>query len=156
MRLLALLPLALAALISAQDTNSTTSIPYSNAATSFLTETDSNGVVTGQPTLPAAVTSQPSAAIVPAGFTSGVTTVTAGNSTYTVSVGNGVTSLVRSTPTPTTQVTAAGSGSGSGSGASASGSSASASSSSGAAAAGHIKAGVGALAAAGGFFAIFL
>jgi hypothetical protein len=151
MQLLAILPFALAAFVSAQDTISTTSsVPYTNAFTTFLTQTDSLGVVTGQPSVitsqPAAATSQESAAIVPAGF-SGLTTVTAGNSSYTVSVGNGVTSIVKSTPTPTTQ---------SATGASASGASASASSSSGAAAAGHIKAGVGALAAAGGFFAIFL
>lgn len=154
MQIVALLPIALAAVAFAQsDSGSaiTTSAPYSNANTVYLTQTDSNGVVTGQPSVitsqPAAATSQDAAAIVPAGF-SGTTTIALGNATLvTVAVNSGVVSTIRSTPSPTTQTA-------SGSGGSASGSSASASSSSGAG--NHVKAGIGALAAAGGFFAIFL
>lgn len=165
MQFLTLLPIALAALVSAQDTNVTSSVPYSNPATTLLTQTDSNGVITGQPaqptiitSQPAGVTTQPSVALVPAGF-QGTTTLIYGNSSMTVAVNGNQTSLITRTPTPTTQTSAETSGTGaaeSGSSASGSGSGSSASASSTGNAAAHMKAGGAALVAAGGFFAIFM
>lgn len=157
MQFTTLLPFALLALVRAQD--ATTTDDSENPSNALTTLTNSDGVITGQltavttqPTVvttqPSVITSQASAEIIPAGFTSGLITITEGNSTFTYTADSSTTLLV--TPTPTS----------SGSGASATGASASGSAgsskSSGAAAAGHIKAGVGALAAAGGFFAIFL
>jgi len=151
MQLLTFLSFAFAALVSA-DTTTTAD----NPAVSLLTETNSVGVVTGHLTAassqPSAVTTQPdvatsqtTAAFIPQGY-SGLYTYTTGNTTQTYSA-DGSTAILL-TPTPTAA-------SATGSGASASGTGSS-SSSTGAAAAGHIKAGMGALAAAGGFFAIFL
>jgi hypothetical protein len=81
--------------------------PYPN--TIYLTETDSNGVITGgpsvytlQPTQPAAVTSQPILATLPM-LQDGTTTLTYNGATYTVAVSGTSTSLI--TPTPTTLMT---------------------------------------------------
>lgn len=167
MQLLTLLPIALAAFASAQDSSSsaavdsTTSIPYSNDATRFLTQTNSLGVVTGQPTQPAPVLTQPAAVtslppgdLLPAGLADGTYTRTYGNSTITAAIAGNSTSQITRTPTPTAQTTV--DTSGSGTAGSASGSAAGASSSGNAGAVAHIKAGGAALAAAGGFFAFFM
>lgn len=165
MKFLTLVPIALAAFASAQDTNSTSSVPYSNPATTLLTQTNSLGVITGQPTQPAVVTTQPagvftqpSVALLPAGFTSGTTTLIYGNQTYTVGVSGNQTQIISRTPTPTTQsnadTTATTTDESSESGAAASGSGSASSSSTGAAM--QLKAGGAALAAAGGFFAFFM
>jgi len=78
----------------------TTTWTYSNPATNYLSETDSDGVVTGQPsgtvgTQPAVVTSQPDAAIVPAGLPTGLTTIalniSASLTSYEVSIGESTT-----------------------------------------------------------------
>lgn len=62
-----------------------------NPFTQYLTETDSNGVVTGMPTLPA----HQSAASIPAGYTDGVATVWVGPSEYAViSVSDGSTDII--------------------------------------------------------------
>jgi uncharacterized membrane protein YgcG len=143
--------------------SSVTSIPYSNPATSYLTQTDSNGVITGQPsvatsmpgavtTQPGVVTSQPDAASIPA-LSSGMNTVVMGNRTQTYNVVNNSTVLV--TPTPTAATTTGGSGSGSGSGSSGS-KTGSGSSSTSSGAADNIKLASGALAGAGAVFALFL
>jgi hypothetical protein len=177
MRSSAVLFVALAAVASAQSSSGSassaasvsTSIstpPYSNPNTAYLTETNSLGVVTGMPSVvtsqPAgatAVTSQPLAASVYAGLTTGLNTIPLGNTTATVFFSGSVTSVVRSSPTPSAS---GGSGSGSGSGSSGSAGSGGASgttsakASSSSAAAAHIMAASGALGFAGAFFAIFL
>jgi hypothetical protein len=149
-----ILTLALAALTTAQSTlSTTTSIPLpDNPNTHLLTETDSNGVITGQataatqiPTQPAVVTSQPLPASIYAGLPQGLNTVTInGNQTVTVSVSGTAYSVVTSTPTPSKT-------GGAGSGASGS---AAASSSAGAGA--TAKAAVGAVVGVAGMFAALL
>lgn len=166
MKLLVTLALLAATMVTAQETNTTSvsSVPYSNPETSYTTETNSLGVITGQPTpvttqpgLPAAVTSQPAAASIYAGLSQGLNTVIAGNRTLTVNVSGNSTSVV--TPTPTTQSTlttntASGTtGTGSASG-SKTGSSSSSTSSG--AAADVVKMASGALVGAAGVFALFL
>jgi hypothetical protein len=143
-----LLALALSAFAAAQVSDS---VPLpDNPLTKYLTMTDANGVITGmpavvtsQPTQPAAVTSQPPIASLPA-LHDGTTTLTFNNHTYTVAVSGSVTSFVTSTSTTAKA---------SGTGASASGSGAGASST-GAAATGRVAA--GALVGAAGLFAAFL
>jgi hypothetical protein len=141
---------ALVALASAQDGVSVVSV--SNPNTQFLTETDSNGVITGQPTVatsqpdqPAVVTSQPPIASLPA-LPDGLTTLTFNNHTYTVSVNGNQTSFVSTTSTSSKAA--------SGTGAGASGTGASSSTSKGAAATG--KAAAGALLGAAGLVAALL
>lgn len=160
MQFLATLAL-LAAAISAQDvgTNTTEStVPYSNPETSYITETNSLGVITGMPTAvttqpgqPSAVTTQPAAASIYAGLSSGLNTVVVGNRTLTVNVSGNQTSVV--TPTPTTQ-SSNGAGTTTGSGSGTKTGSSSSSTSSGAAAV--VKMASGALAGAAGIFALFL
>jgi hypothetical protein len=149
-----LLTLALAAVITSAQQSAAPTGPV-NPNTAYLTETDSNGVITGQasvvtsqPTQPAVVTSQPGQPAVvtdeplPASIPAlglGVQTVTQGNNTYTVSVGSSTTLILSST---STKPTASASGSGSG---------ASSSSSKGSAAV--ATAAVGALMGAAGVFA---
>jgi hypothetical protein len=146
------LTFALAALTAAQNTDTTTAtvVSVDNPNTQYLTETDSNGVITGMPTVatsqpgqPAVVTSQPDVASIYAGLSSGLNTVLVGNQTLTVSVSGTLTSVVKATPTPTSSP-----GSGGASGGSATGSS----SSKGAAATGQVAA--GALIGAAGVFAM--
>ncbi|KAI4760803.1 hypothetical protein E4T52_03907 [Aureobasidium sp. EXF-3400] len=116
---------------------SSSSVPYTNGFTSFLTQTNSLGVVTGQP-LPAtsvgvAATNSAPAAIssvavqlVPAGLAPGtVTTLIYGN----VTAGN-ATSIVVTVGASTTQILSAAVIAATGSGSSASGSSAAAAASS--------------------------
>jgi hypothetical protein len=163
-----LLSVAFAAVAAAQSTL-VTSVSYDNPLTAYLTQTDSNGVITGMPTQPAVVTSiptqpavvtsqpgvvtsQPLVASIYAGLTTGTNTVLVGNQTQTVFFSGDITSVIKATPTPTAAKSSGGS---SGSGTSASGSAASASSS-GSSASGHIKAGAGALVGAGALFAAFL
>jgi hypothetical protein len=156
MKTLAFFAALLVATVSAQSSESTTSIPYSNPATAFTTQTDSNGVITGQPTLvtsqPAQDTAQVEPASIYAGLSQGLNTVIVGNRTMTVDVSGSVTSVVTPTPTvaPTTNAatdTSSSSGSNTAS-ASASGKS------SGAAAVARM--GAGALVGAGAVFAVFL
>ena len=70
------------ATITGASTTYTTTYTYSNPATKYLTETNSQGVVTGRPGSqvasgqPQPVTSQPAAALVPAGLSSGFHTIT--------------------------------------------------------------------------------
>lgn len=79
-----ILTAAIVASVSAQSSESSSSIsapPYSNPATQYLTQTDSRGVITGQPTVPAGgppVTTQPpvetqvgTLATIPAGLPAG-------------------------------------------------------------------------------------
>ncbi|KAI8624334.1 hypothetical protein F5Y19DRAFT_480713 [Xylariaceae sp. FL1651] len=89
---------------------------YSNPATSLLTQTNSDGIITGLPSTgppaetsqPSVVTSQPNVvtsippvATIPAGLPSGLTTITQGNSSFVVSVGQSTTVvLTTSTTTP--------------------------------------------------------
>ncbi|KAF7197217.1 hypothetical protein HII31_01642 [Pseudocercospora fuligena] len=83
---------------------------YSNTMTNFLSLTNSDGVVTGMPTLsnvpqPAAETSQPAVAVVPAGLPEGITTlgINIGNSTsrtsFAVSVGSSTTVVINGAAT---------------------------------------------------------
>ncbi|KAJ9630800.1 hypothetical protein H2203_001325 [Taxawa tesnikishii (nom. ined.)] len=118
--------------------------PYSNPFTSFLTQTNSLGVVTGQPaaatnvgTNPAAVTTQPAVATIPAGLPAGVTVLNYGNETsrdFTVSVGSSTTVVlgggVQTIVTSGSPASATTSGASSGSSSGSSGSSGSASGSS--------------------------
>jgi len=160
MQSFAVLSLALAAVATAQSTDTTPS--YSNDLTKYLTQTNSLGVITGIPTQPAVdtviptqpavVTSQPLVASIYAGLTTGLNTVIVGNQTQTVSIGSGITSVIKATPTPTSAAGTAGGAAASGS----SSASASKASSSGSSAAGHIKAGAGALGFAGAIFALLL
>merc|ERR1712111_173123 len=71
---------------------SSSSYSYSNDATQYLTQTDSRGVITGQP---AAATSQPQVATVPAALPTGIQTIAYGNeSSFLVSVGSSTTSII--------------------------------------------------------------
>merc|ERR1712072_1532398 len=80
----------------------TSSSSYSNDATQYLTQTDSRGVITGQPaaatsqpSLPAGVTTQPQVATVPAALPTGINTIQYGNeSSFLVSVGSSTTSII--------------------------------------------------------------
>ncbi|KAF2222854.1 hypothetical protein BDZ85DRAFT_118487 [Elsinoe ampelina] len=180
--------LGLAALAAAQVTNSASSITSisipDNSFTTFLTQTDSNGVVTGIPTQPAVVTSipvqpgvvtsQPAVATIPAGLPSGINSVPINNSTILVSVGSSTTVVIGGAGSTVTSGTVSATGSASGSSGSSSGgsattggasgtsggasgtSSASPSSSSGAAAANKVYMASGALVGAGAFFVAFL
>jgi hypothetical protein len=155
MKTLAFFAALLVATVSAQST-STTEIPYSNPATSFLTQTDSNGVITGQPSL---VTSQPvpsteqlEPASIYAGLSQGLNTVVAGNMTMTVDVSGSVTRVV--TPTPTVAPSTDGATGTSSSGESNTASASASGKSSGAAAVARM--GAGALVGAGAVFAVFL
>lgn len=161
---------AFVAVVFAQDSSSANPAPQ----TTLTTQTDSLGVVTGQPTQPGQptqatnqpplVTSQPAADTIPAVGTTGIVTVTKGNpdnttSTIVVSVNNSTTSVMK--PTLSAPSDASGSGGSStptGTDAngqpSASGSGTS-SSSSGAAAA-TMRAVAGSLVGAGAFVAAFL
>lgn len=74
----------------------TSTFRYSNPATAYLTQTNSDGVVTGQPTAsagtqPAVVTTQPAVDTVPAGLTTvpGVETIPAGVSGTRIITYNG-------------------------------------------------------------------
>jgi len=156
--------LAFVALASAQSSSISAAASAATSVSedplnSYLTMTNSNGVITGIPTQPAVVTSQPSVvtsqplpASIYAGLTTGLNTVIVGNQTVSVSIGSGITSIVKSTPKPTAASSTGGSGA-SGSG-TASGSAAGASSSGSAAT--HFKAGAGALAGFGAMFAFLL
>ena len=161
MKALALFATLLVTIVSAQSDSgssppTTTSIPYSNPETSFITQTDSNGVVTGQPSV---VTSEPvestdelQPASIYAGLSQGLNTVVAGNMTMTVDVSGSVTSVV--TPTPTmAATTSASAGTGSSGGSNTASATASGKSSGAAAVA---RMGAGALVGAGAVFAVFL
>ncbi|KAK4908586.1 hypothetical protein LTR49_022544 [Elasticomyces elasticus] len=124
--------------VSANTTTYTTTWTYSNGFTSYLTETNSLGVVTGMPsaataatslpgaitTQPSVITSQPAVATIPAGLPVGVTSIAqnaSGSLSYfSVSVGSSTTVVML--PSTASVVTAASGSSGSGSGASGSGS----------------------------------
>ena len=156
MKAVALFATLLVTIVSAQSDSTTSSIPYTNPETSFLTQTNSLGVVTGQPT---AVTSEPiestdelQPASIYAGLSQGLNTVVAGNMTMTVEVSGSVTSVV--TPTPTlAQTTGASAGTGSSGGSNTASATASGKSSGAAAVA---RMGAGALVGAGAVFAVFL
>ena len=112
---------------------------YSNTLTNFLSLTNSDGVVTGMPTLsnpgtPVVATSQPAvetnvgaAASIPAGLPTGLNTIAYGGSNtstnfFTVSVGPSTTVVLSSTTSSASRTGAnGGSGSGSETGASGSG-----------------------------------
>merc|ERR1711967_149714 len=80
----------------------TSSYSYSNDATQYLTQTDSRGVITGQPaaatsqpSLPAGASTQPQVATVPAALPTGINTIAYGNeSSFLVSVGSSTTSII--------------------------------------------------------------
>lgn len=93
---------------------------YSNPATAYLTQTNSDGVVTGMPsqsvdtaipTQPKAATSQPPVATIPAGLGTGAHTLTiaasSGLTSFTISVGSSTTAVVGS-PSGITGVTTSG------------------------------------------------
>ncbi|KAK7927615.1 hypothetical protein PG985_004613 [Apiospora marii] len=93
---------------------------YSNPATAYLTQTNSDGIVTGMPsqsidtaipTQPKAETSQPPVATIPAGLATGAHTLTiaasSGLTSFTISVGSSTTAVVGS-PSGITGVTTAG------------------------------------------------
>ncbi|RWA09148.1 hypothetical protein EKO27_g5940 [Xylaria grammica] len=82
---------------------------YSNPATTLLTQTNSDGIITGLPSeaetsqpavvtsQPAVVTSIPGVATIPAGLPAGTTTITQGNSSFVISVGPSTTVVLTST-----------------------------------------------------------
>ncbi|GAP85170.1 putative period circadian protein [Rosellinia necatrix] len=87
---------------------------YSNPATTLLTQTNSDGIITGLPnngppaetsqpavvtSQPAVVTSQPAVATIPAGLPAGTTTIIQGNSSFVISVGPSTTVVLTSTST---------------------------------------------------------
>jgi len=167
MQSFAILSLAIAAVASAQSSASSASVVSNdNPLTTYLTQTNSLGVITGIPTQPAVVTSipaqpavvtsQPILASIYAGLTTGLNTVVVGNQTQTVLISSGLTSVVKSTPTPTVASGTAGGAAGSGGSGGTASASASKSGSSGSSAASHIKVGAGALAGAGAIFALLL
>ncbi|KAI1343152.1 hypothetical protein F5Y15DRAFT_372256 [Xylariaceae sp. FL0016] len=104
---------------------------YSNPATTLLTQTNSDGVITGAPSgviaslvtsQPAVVTSQPEVATIPAGLPEGMTTITmaaasgTGYTSFTVSVGSSTTEVVGDVATATSSGSSStGTGSSSGS-----------------------------------------
>lgn len=82
-----------------------TTVPYTNGFTSYLTQTNSLGVVTGMPEvataqsdLPPAVTSQPAVATIPAGLPEGNTylliNISRSLTSFEVSVGSSTTVVV--------------------------------------------------------------
>lgn len=92
---------------------STYTYTYSNPATQYLTQTNSEGVITGLPTLsggeteiPTLVTKQPAVATIPAGLPTGQTVIYInGSSTltsFTVSVGSSTTEVLGGTQAGTT------------------------------------------------------
>ena len=112
-------------------------IPYTNAFTSYLTQTNSLGVVTGMPAvetaqsaLPPAVTSQPEVATIPAGLPEGVThimqNISRSLTSFEVSVGSSTTVVVNA-PSDVTIVTGSGTETGAAATASSTGSSSSSS-----------------------------
>ncbi|KAI0974217.1 hypothetical protein F4678DRAFT_403007 [Xylaria arbuscula] len=87
---------------------------YSNPVTTLLTQTNSDGIITGLPSSgpdaetsqpavetsqPAVVTSIPDVATIPAGLPAGTTTITQGNSSFVISVGKSTTVVLTSTST---------------------------------------------------------
>jgi len=106
-------PFMAAAYAQSSDVNTTsTTAPYTNGFTSYLTQTNSLGVVTGMPsvatdqsalppavtTQPTAVTSQPEVATIPAGLPVGVTNIVQNISrsltSFEVSVGSSTTVVI--------------------------------------------------------------
>ncbi|KAI1123855.1 hypothetical protein F5Y10DRAFT_43445 [Nemania abortiva] len=99
---------------SAITTVTTYTYQYSNPATTLLTQTNSDGVITGLPSggtaaetsqpavetsQPAVVTSMPPVATIPAGLPTGTTTIAQGNSSFVISVGPSTTVVLTSTST---------------------------------------------------------
>ncbi|KAM0723267.1 hypothetical protein Q7P37_001468 [Cladosporium fusiforme] len=91
--------------VSSGSTTVESTFSYSNGLTSFLTQTNSNGVITGMPAvetaqsaLPPAVTAQPSVATIPAGLPEGVThiliNISRSLTSFEVSVGSSTTVVV--------------------------------------------------------------
>lgn len=91
--------------VSSGSTTVESTVSYSNGLTSFLTQTNSNGVITGMPAvetaqsaLPPAVTAQPSVATIPAGLPEGVTHIAINISrsltSFEVSVGSSTTVVI--------------------------------------------------------------
>jgi hypothetical protein len=91
--------------ISTSGTTTQTTVPYTNGFTSYLTQTNSLGVVTGMPSvetaqsaLPPAVTSQPAVATIPAGLPEGNTylliNISRTLTSFEVSVGSSTTVVV--------------------------------------------------------------
>lgn len=85
--------------------STSTTAPYTNGFTSYLTQTNSLGVVTGMPAvdtaqsaLPPAVTSQPEVATIPAGLPEGVThimqNISRSLTSFEVSVGSSTTVVI--------------------------------------------------------------
>ncbi|KAI0145172.1 hypothetical protein GGR57DRAFT_481014 [Xylariaceae sp. FL1272] len=97
---------------SAITTVTTYTYEYSNPATTLLTQTNSDGVITGLPSSlptsqpsvvtsqPSVVTSMPDVATIPAGLPTGVTTIAQGNSSsFVISVGESTTVVLTSSST---------------------------------------------------------
>ncbi|KAI3324017.1 hypothetical protein HD806DRAFT_81330 [Xylariaceae sp. AK1471] len=87
---------------------------YSNPVTTLLTQTNSDGIITGLPSSgpaaetsqpsvvtsqPAVVTSIPAVATIPAGLPTGTTAIIQGNSSFVISVGPSTTVVLTSTST---------------------------------------------------------
>lgn len=137
---------------SSGSTTVSTTVPYTNGFTSYLTETNSLGVVTGMPSvvtsqpsqpaavtaqssLPTGVTTQPVVATIPAGLPSGTNTVVLNISSsltsFLVSVGSSTTAVIGDASVSIAAATNATGTAASGSTATGSGSSASGSAASG-------------------------
>ncbi|KAI0555823.1 hypothetical protein F4679DRAFT_519993 [Xylaria curta] len=99
---------------SAITTVTTYTYQYSNPVTTLLTQTNSEGIITGLPnsgasvvtsqpsvvtSQPAVVTSMPPVATIPAGLPVGTTTILQGNSSFVISVGSSTTVVLTSTST---------------------------------------------------------
>jgi hypothetical protein len=104
--------------ISTGSTTLSTTVPYTNGFTSYLTQTNSLGVVTGMPevataqsALPTAITSQPAVATIPAGLPEGNTylliNISRTLTSFEVSVGSSTTVVVNA-PESATIVTGTG------------------------------------------------
>jgi hypothetical protein len=126
--------------LSSGSTTVQTTVPYTNGFTSYLTQTNSLGVVTGMPevataqsALPTVVTSQPAVATIPAGLPEGNTylmiNVSRSLTSFEVSVGSSTTVVVNA-PESATIVTGTGTETGTAAVSSATGSSDSSDSSS--------------------------
>ena len=99
--------------VSSGSTTIVETLLYSNPATQYLTETNSEGVITGMPAgatvgtgMPTVVTSQPAVATIPAGEPTGYNTLTyngtAGVTSFTISVGTKTTMVLGGTQAGTT------------------------------------------------------
>ncbi|KAI0505268.1 hypothetical protein F5B22DRAFT_628439 [Xylaria bambusicola] len=106
---------------SAVTATTTYTYEYSNPVTTLLTQTNSDGIITGLPSnaetsqpavvtsQPAVVTSIPDVATIPAGLPEGTTTILQGNSSsFVISVGPSTTVVLTSTSTTSSRASGTG------------------------------------------------